>query len=754
MQALPADTAGTTDGLLPHAACYLWDRPLVLTHLVSDALAAASYLVIATALAVLVLRARRELPFNPFFVAFALFFVAGALTHFMNAWTLWTPAHWLAGGVKAVTALASVATATAMPFLIPRVHTTIRAVRFARERDVAAVRTAALEEQNRLLAAHAAELQRERAEAGRHLDELEATYRSAPVGLCVLDTDLRFVRINEHLAQMNGLPPEAHVGRTIREVVPDVAAKAEPTLRRILDTGEPVIGVEIRGETPAEPGVEHCWIESWHPLRDRTGAIVGINVVAEDVTERHRAEAKLARTVEEVRRANAQLERVTEDLRFTNDELATANAEASAARIMAEQASAAKSAFLATMSHELRTPLNAVLGYVELLTLGVVGDVTTAQRGYLDRVTASAKHLLGLINEVLDLTKVEAGQMSVELQPTAVPEQVRQALTLVRPQAESRQLQVYVDGGRASELTALADPGRVRQILVNLLGNAVRFTAPGGRITLRLARVSRADGAVPPLLLGDGQWVRIDVHDTGVGIPAHRLEAVFDPFVQVAGATDNVYTRQHGGTGLGLTIARRLARLMGGELTGESTEGVGSTFTLWLAAVATGVAGADRVARSEVGRVLSAYAVAIVAEVAERMRADPLIPAAREAAQVDLEVHMTAFLAELGQELTILDAPTGDRAQLLADGFAVQRLLVEKHGRLRARLGWDAAALRQEFVLLQEEVERAVRTHARSHPDTPLDDLLSLVRALVDEAGRIALETLAAGASADAVRGG
>jgi PAS domain S-box-containing protein len=749
---------------LPHGFCYQWNPGLLLTHVGSDVLIGGSYVVISVALATLVHRARHDIPFSRLFVAFGLFIVACGMTHFMEVWTLWQPVYWLSGAVKVVTAVASVTTAAVLPRMVPVVQGTVRDARSARERDVAAAaeaaRAAALEERNAALAAQAAELAHERAvaqrlaaqlaranddlartnvqleatnaalqrtaaEARRHADELEATYRSAPVGMCVLDAELRFVRINDRLAEMNGPAAADHVGRTVREVLPALADDAEPLLRRVIDTGEPLVGVEITGETPAAPGDTRTWIESWYPLRDGAGAVVGINVVAEDVTERRRAEAAratsearyralveaaplmawsgdvdgrvdlvnrrwadytgessaaaagrhwsdavhpddqpqvralrehavatgepmelevrfrrgdgahrwhlarvvpvvlpagagaggapgagvvawygaaldiedrkreagaLARTVAELQTANRDLARLTSELQGTNAELATANVEARAARAVAEQASEAKTQFLATMSHELRTPLNAVLGYVDLLGVEeIAGPLTLAQRGYLERVAASARHLLGLINEVLDLAKVEAGRMTVTLHPTAPGPEVRAAAALVRPQADAKHLALVVDapagaGAPDADFRVLADPDRLRQVLVNLLGNAVKFTGPGGRVTVR-AEVGAAGPEAPATLAG-GRVARITVEDTGVGIAPDRIESVFEPFVQAedagGGVPANVYTRRHGGTGLGLAIGRRLARLMGGDLTAESTPGVGSRFTLWL----------------------------------------------------------------------------------------------------------------------------------------------------------------------------
>jgi PAS domain S-box-containing protein len=231
----------------------------------------------------------------------------------------------------------------------------------------------------------------------------------------------------------------------------------------------------------------------------------------------------------------------------------------------AQEANQSKSAFLAMMSHELRTPLNAIGGYAELIELGIHGPVTDEQRAALDRIRHSQRHLLGLINNVLNFARIEAGQVVYDLRPMLIADVLNAAVALVVPQARGKTLALEVIPCDTS-VTAHADAEKVQQILLNLLSNAVKFTPEGGRISLACAQQ-------------DGQ-VDIVVADTGIGIPEDRLAAVFEAFVQVHSGT----TRLNGGTGLGLAISRDLARAMGGELRVQSTLGAGSVFTLSLPA--------------------------------------------------------------------------------------------------------------------------------------------------------------------------
>jgi signal transduction histidine kinase len=237
-----------------------------------------------------------------------------------------------------------------------------------------------------------------------------------------------------------------------------------------------------------------------------------------------------------------------------------------AARAEAEAASRAKSDFLATMSHELRTPLNAIQGYAQLLEMEVHGALTAAQRDAVARIDRSQQHLLGLINAVLNLARIESGRVEYACEPVAVEALCASVDPLVRPLFDRRGL-AYACAGVPPGLVARGDEEKARQVLLNLLSNAAKFTAAGGRVTLAAAR--DADGRVT-----------LAVRDTGIGIPADKLGAIFDPFVQVDGSR----TRRAEGTGLGLAISRDLARGMGGDLTVESTPGVGSTFTLALPA--------------------------------------------------------------------------------------------------------------------------------------------------------------------------
>ena len=248
-----------------------------------------------------------------------------------------------------------------------------------------------------------------------------------------------------------------------------------------------------------------------------------------------------------------------------------ARADAEEARARAEEANRAKSQFLATMSHELRTPLNAIAGHVQLLALGIHGPLGEAQREALTRVDRAQHHLLGLINDVLNYARIESGRVEYDLQPVRAADVVRDVATMVEPQLQAKGLlfDVRLPDEAAGALLVRADREKLLQILLNLLSNAVKFTPAGGRVA-----VEAAAGDAP----GEPDVVLVHVVDTGIGIPSDKLEAVFEPFVQVR----SDFARGAGGTGLCLAIIRDLARGMGGDLRARSVEGAGSTFTVTL----------------------------------------------------------------------------------------------------------------------------------------------------------------------------
>jgi signal transduction histidine kinase len=250
------------------------------------------------------------------------------------------------------------------------------------------------------------------------------------------------------------------------------------------------------------------------------------------------------------------------------------------AREVAVSASKAKSNFLATMSHEIRTPINAIIGYADILDLEISGPLTPEQHENLRRIRTSSAHLLALVNDVLDLSRIESGTMLLRTGSVATRQSVDAAVALVEPQAAAKQISVTVGADDPNAANYIGDDRGVRQALANLLSNAIKFTNSGGSVTVTW---SLSNAFTPEAELDrDSMYVAISIADNGIGIEREKMDLLFQPFTQLEAEDGNPYTRQSSGAGLGLSISRRLARMMGGDITVESTPHRGSTFTLWL----------------------------------------------------------------------------------------------------------------------------------------------------------------------------
>ncbi|HUE96180.1 MAG TPA: response regulator, partial [Longimicrobiaceae bacterium] len=258
-----------------------------------------------------------------------------------------------------------------------------------------------------------------------------------------------------------------------------------------------------------------------------------------------------------------------------------------------EEASRMKSEFLANMSHELRTPLNAIIGFSELLKDGVVGDLSVQQSGFIGDIFNAGSHLLSLINDILDLSKVEAGKMELDLEPVPIAALFANSLSIIAEKAAERNIRLELEAG--SDLGAiLMDVRKVQQILYNLLSNAVKFTDDGGRVVLRAERVPGAEvGQTSGSWVGRSfaareneyaEFLRISVSDDGIGISEEDMERLFQPFSQI----DSGLARKFEGTGLGLAMVKLLTELHGGAITMESAPGEGSCVTIWLPVRRTG----------------------------------------------------------------------------------------------------------------------------------------------------------------------
>ncbi len=354
--------------------------------------------------------------------------------------------------------------------------------------------------------------------------------------------------INKQMEALTGCTRDELIGAPFKNYFTD-STRAEAGINRVLNEGK-VTNYELTAR--ARDGTLTVVSYNASTFHDRDRSLQGVFAAARDVTE---------------------LKRFEHTLQQKNAEL--------------EDASRMKSEFLANMSHELRTPLNAIIGFSEVLRDGLIGEMTEQQRGFIGDIFSSGKHLLSLINDILDLSKVEAGKMLLDLELVNVKSLFVNSLSIIREKAAARH--VRLDMEAAEELGPIqVDARKVKQILYNLLSNAVKFTPERGQVTLRASRVPRNEvgqhsdsrtGRTFPLADNEfTEFLKISVTDNGIGISSEGLEHLFMPFSQI----DSGLARKFEGTGLGLAMVKLLAELHGGSVAVESAVGSGSCFTVWL----------------------------------------------------------------------------------------------------------------------------------------------------------------------------
>jgi PAS domain S-box-containing protein len=370
-----------------------------------------------------------------------------------------------------------------------------------------------------------ARLRAELADARRQNALLERIIAHVPAGICFLDADLVFRKVNDTLAMFLGLPVDAMLGKAMFDVLPETREYYGPLMEQLLRTGEPFRAMEapfshtVNGVTR-----DTYWDFTYMPLFHPDGRPEGILVLNLEVSERVTSQRQLREQIERLREL---------------DQL--------------------KADFLNAASHELRTPLTSIKGYAEFLEDGVGGPLTDDQREHVRQIQAGTQRLGRIVDDMLDFARLEAGVFQLQPLRMDLARVVTAEVASLRPLALEKQVTLELcEPARA--LVATADPTRVGQVLLNLVGNAIKFTPAGGHVAVEMG--SR-----------DGH-VRVEVRDNGIGIPPECHERVFEKFYQVNPSS----TREHGGAGLGLAISKALVEAHGGQIGLDSTPGQGSTF--------------------------------------------------------------------------------------------------------------------------------------------------------------------------------
>lgn len=406
----------------------------------------------------------------------------------------------------------------------------------------------------------------------RTLEEREALSRTSaqqcrailedlPIMVCAFLPGGEISFVNRCYSEYFNRTSEQLVGTSFYSLIPEDDREAVAANTATLTPASPSWSYELR---IIDPDGGTRW-QSWTNCAciDDQGRITNYLACGEDITEQRQATETIQLFKENLQHHERELEQ----------NVTRRTAELAMARDRAETADRLKSAFLATMSHELRTPLNSIIGFTGILLQGLVGPLNTEQTKQLAMVQNSGRHLLNLINDVLDLSKIEAGQLELSNKPFDLREVVESAVQSIAPQAEKGGVAVRLD--MAEPVPSLTgDRRRTEQVLINLLNNAVKFSLQGGEIRVEVSLATRQEVSVA----GQDQ-VKITVADAGIGIASEALDMIFEPFRQI----DTGLTRRFEGTGLGLSICKRLVEMLGGEIRAESAgPGKGSRFTFTL----------------------------------------------------------------------------------------------------------------------------------------------------------------------------
>lgn len=386
-----------------------------------------------------------------------------------------------------------------------------------------------------------AERRHVRAQLRRERNLFATVMETSPTAIVLVDPMGRLTFANATAERTLGLDRREILSRTynaaawrLTDFAGQPVSSENLTFSRVKASGKPVFGTQLAIERA--DGQRVFVLVNGAPLRNEQGEFDGMVATLEDVSEHLRAEAELRRAKER-----------------------------------AEQADQTKSAFLASMSHELRTPLNGIIGFSELLVDQRFGPLNKTQAEYVETVLTSARHLLGVINDVLDLSKVASGRMELALEHVAVAPVAANATAALKALAQAKRIEVRL-AMREALPAVLADEGRLKQIFYNLLSNAIKFTPEGGAVTIRAETVAAPNGA-------PADQLEVSVTDTGIGIQQEDQERVFREFEQVRPESP----RSHQGTGLGLALTRRFVELHGGRLWVESAgKGKGTTFRFTL----------------------------------------------------------------------------------------------------------------------------------------------------------------------------